>query len=36
MDREITAYLCDIINACDFIASILADISIDAYVELRE
>jgi len=36
MAREITAYLCDIIDACDSIASILADISIDAYVELRE
>lgn len=30
MAREITAYLCDIIDACDSIASILADISIDA------
>ena len=30
MAREITAYLCDTIDACDSIASILADISIDA------
>jgi len=36
MAREITAYLCDIIDACDSIASILADISIDTHVELRE
>jgi uncharacterized protein with HEPN domain len=33
MAREITAYLCDIIDACDSIASILADISIDTYFE---
>ena len=33
MAREITAYLRDIIDACDSIASILADISIDTYVE---
>jgi uncharacterized protein with HEPN domain len=33
MTREITAYLCDIIDACDSIASILTDISIDTYVE---
>ena len=33
MAREITAYLCDIIDACDSIASILTDISIDTYVE---
>jgi uncharacterized protein with HEPN domain len=31
MAREITAYLCDIIDACDSIASILTDISIDTY-----
>ena len=36
MAREITAYLCDIIDACDSIASILTDISIEAYAELRE
>ena len=36
MAREITAYLCDIIDACDSIASILTDISIDTYVEMRE
>lgn len=33
MPRKITACLCDIIDACD---SILADISIDSYVEMRE
>jgi len=33
MAREITAYLRDIIDACDSIASILTDISIDTYVE---
>jgi len=33
MAREITAYLCDIIDACDSIASILTDVSIDTYVE---
>jgi uncharacterized protein with HEPN domain len=33
MAREITAYLCDIIDACDSIASILTDISIDTYFE---
>jgi uncharacterized protein with HEPN domain len=33
MTREITAYLRDIIDACDSIASILTDISIDTYVE---
>lgn len=36
MAREVTAYLCDIIDACDSIASILAEISIDTYVEMRE
>jgi len=36
MAREITAYLRDIIDACDSIASILTDISIDTYVEMRE
>jgi len=36
MAREITAYLCDIIDACDSIASILTDISIETYVEMRE
>ena len=36
MAREITAYLCDIINACDSIASILTNISIETYVEIRE
>ena len=36
MAREITAYLCDIIDAFDSIASILADISIGTYVEIRE
>ena len=33
MAREIAAYLCDIIDACDSIASILTDISIDTYFE---
>ena len=33
MAREKTAYLRDIIDACDSIASILTDISIDTYVE---
>lgn len=33
MAREITAYLRDIIDACDSIASILTEISIDTYVE---
>lgn len=36
MAREITAYLSDIIDACDSIATILAGISIDTYVEIRE
>jgi uncharacterized protein with HEPN domain len=36
MAREITACLCDIIDACDSIASILADISIVTYVQIRE
>jgi uncharacterized protein with HEPN domain len=33
MAREITAYLCDIMDACDSAASTPADISIDTYVE---
>ena len=36
MVREIIACLRDIIEVCDSIASILADISIDTYVEMRE
>jgi uncharacterized protein with HEPN domain len=36
MAREVTAYLCDIIDACASIASILTDISIETYVEMRE
>ena len=36
MAREITAYLCDIIDGCDSIASILTEISIETYVEMRE
>jgi uncharacterized protein with HEPN domain len=36
MMRDITAYLCDIIDACDSIASILAGISIEEYVMTRE
>ena len=36
MPRDITAYLYEIIDACDSIASILSDISMKMYVELRE
>ncbi len=36
MAREIDAYLSDIIDACDSIASILANISADKYIQLRE
>lgn len=36
MPREITAYLYDIIDACDSIALILSGISMEVYVELRE
>lgn len=36
MLRDIAAYLYDIIDACDSIASILNGISFEAYVELRE
>jgi len=36
MPRETTAYLYDIIDACDSIASILSGISMEAYGELRE
>jgi uncharacterized protein with HEPN domain len=36
MMRDIIAHLCDIIDACDSIASILAGISIEAYVMSRE
>jgi uncharacterized protein with HEPN domain len=36
MIRNIIAYLCDIIDACDSIASILAGISIESYVTTRE
>jgi uncharacterized protein with HEPN domain len=36
MPRETTAYLHDIIDACDSIASILSDISMEAYHRLRE
>jgi uncharacterized protein with HEPN domain len=36
MAREMDAYLSDIIDACDSIASILADVSMDTYIELRE
>ncbi len=36
MMRDIAAYLCDIIDACDSIASILTGISIEAYVMTRE
>ncbi len=34
--RDISAYLYDIIDACDSISSILAGISVDAYAETRE
>ena len=36
MMRDIVAYLCDIIDACDSIASILAGISLEKYVVTRE
>jgi uncharacterized protein with HEPN domain len=36
MARHISAYLADIIDACDSISSILAGISIEAYSETRE
>ena len=36
MPRDTNAYLHDIIDACDSIASILSGISIEAYVGLRE
>ena len=36
MPRETTAYLHDIIDACDSIASILSDISVETYGKLRE
>ena len=36
MVRDISAYLYDIIDACDSIASILAGISIEAFVASRE
>lgn len=36
MAREITAYLCDIIDACDSISSILTNVSIETYAEMRE
>ncbi|MFM7236787.1 MAG: DUF86 domain-containing protein [Cyanobium sp.] len=36
MPREIDAYLCDIIDACDSIASILVNISLARYIQLRE
>ena len=36
MPREIKAYLCDIIDACDSIASILRGVSVEAYTEMRE
>ena len=36
MMRDIIVYLCDIIDACDSVASILAGISIEAYVMTRE
>jgi uncharacterized protein with HEPN domain len=36
MPRETTAYLHDIIDGCDSIASILSDISVETYGNLRE
>ena len=36
MVRDISAYLCDIIEACDSIASILAGISFETFVTTRE
>jgi uncharacterized protein with HEPN domain len=36
MPRETTAYLYDIIEACDSIASILGGVSFEAYVGIRE
>lgn len=36
MPRDATAYLSDIIAACDSISAILSSISLDKYIELRE
>ena len=36
MARDISAYLCDIIDACDSIASILEGISFEAFAATRE
>lgn len=36
MARDISAYLCDIIEACDSIASILAGVSFEAFASTRE
>jgi len=36
MPRDATAYLSDIIDACDSISAILSSISLDKYIELRE
>lgn len=36
MPRDITAYINDILDACDSIASILGGVSIEEYAELRE
>ena len=36
MVRDISAYLCDIIDACDSIASILAGVSFEAFASTRE
>jgi uncharacterized protein with HEPN domain len=36
MARDISAYLCDIIDACNSISSILDDISLETYVVTRE
>jgi uncharacterized protein with HEPN domain len=36
MVRDISAYLCDIIEACDSIASILAGVSFETFASTRE
>jgi uncharacterized protein with HEPN domain len=36
MARDISAYLCDIIDACNSISSILVGISMETYVATRE
>ena len=36
MARDISVYLCDIIDACNSISSVLAEASIETYVATRE